>query len=182
VAEWLSAPLTLALEAMTRRAQRTECQAKYHRETAMTDPVAEELSVEDILLLLAANADGPYDLDPIRVMKGAFIVSQAGRPTWRGQFNFRPYDYGPLDSRVYSVRDRLVTNRLLQADRSRRYETYHLTPEGKERVAELERRFGEDAEWVKRVGRYVTSKSFSSLLDEIYRRWPEFASKSVIKQ
>ena len=38
---------------------------------------------EDLILLLADGAVGPYDLDPIRLMKGCFIISQAGRPSWR---------------------------------------------------------------------------------------------------
>src|SRR5437867_428817 len=54
-----------------------------------------QLSVEDIILLLAAGADGPYALDPIRVMKGAFVASQAGRAAWKEQLHFRPYAYGP---------------------------------------------------------------------------------------
>jgi hypothetical protein len=137
-------------------------------------------SIADLVLLLAAGSDGPYEFDPIRLMKGAFIVSRAGRPAWRGQFRFRPYDYGPLDSRVYKARDSLLAAGLLRADQSRRYETYQVTPAGEERIAELERRLGDDAEWIKRVGRYVTSRSFSRLLKEIYGRWPEFASKSVV--
>ena len=143
---------------------------------------AEELSIEDTILLLAAGAEGPYDLDPVRVMKGAFVVSQAGRPAWREQFRFRPYDYGPFDTGVYRARDKLVAEGLLRADRSRRYETYHLTAAGRKRVAGLEARFSADADWVERVGRYVTSKSFSRLLDDIYKRWPDFASKSVVRR
>jgi hypothetical protein len=154
---------------------------EYYRGVGTDGLAADELSVEDIVLLLAAGADGPYEFDPIRLMKGAFIVSQAGRPAWRGQFRFRPYDYGPLDSRVYEARDRLLADGLLRVDRSRRYETYDVTAPGEERVAELERRLGDDAEWIKRVGRYVTSRSFSRLMAEIYSRWPDFASRSVVK-
>lgn len=58
---------------------------------------ARQTTQEDLLLLLAAGADGRYDLDPIRLMKGCFIVSQGGRPEWQGLYDFRPYDYGPFD-------------------------------------------------------------------------------------
>jgi len=115
-------------------------------------------------------------------MKGAFIVSQAGREPWKKQFRFRPYDYGPFDAGVYAARDKLVKAGLLEVDQSRRYETYTLTTSGQQRVAELEGRIGDDAGWIRRVGHYVTSKSFSRLLEEIYRRWPEFASRSLIRR
>src|SRR3954451_20431434 len=39
---------------------------------------APKLSREDIVLAITAGADGPYDLDPIRLMKGCFLVSQRG--------------------------------------------------------------------------------------------------------
>jgi hypothetical protein len=139
---------------------------------------------EDLLLLLAGGAEeGPYDFDPIRMMKGSFIVSQAGRTAWRTLFSFRPYDYGPFDVRVYGARDALVAEGLLQREKTGRYASYTLTDNGRQRVQEVEQEIGpEGAEWVRRVGRYVTSKSFSRLLDEVYARWPEFAERSVVRQ
>ena len=41
------------------------------------------MTQEDVLLLIAAGADGPYGLDPVRIMKGAFLASQKGLPEWR---------------------------------------------------------------------------------------------------
>jgi hypothetical protein len=139
------------------------------------------LSIEDVILLVAAGAEGPYQLDPIRIMKGSFIASQAGRSPWRDQFHFRPYDYGPFDRRVYDARDNLVQQELVDVDRSRRYDTYVLTDAGRARVAELEAQFPDDCAWLERVGQHVTSRSFSRLLDEIYERWPEFATRSVAR-
>lgn len=149
--------------------------------TPANTTVAVDLSIEDVIVLLAAGAEGPYALDPIRIMKGAFVVSQAGRSQWKELFKFRPYDYGPFDTRVYSARDRLIKDGLLSEENSRRYATYQLTPSGRERAVELELRLGDDAAWIERIGRYVTSKSFSRLLEEMYRRWPEFATNSVAR-
>ncbi len=135
---------------------------------------------EDLILLLADGAEGPYDLDPVRVMKGCFIISQAGRPAWRTLFQFRPYDYGPFDTRVYNARDALLSDGLLRADRSGRYDSYTLTDDGEARISEITEELGQhDADWVRSIGRYVTSKSFSKLLDEIYIRWPDFTTQSV---
>jgi hypothetical protein len=138
---------------------------------------------EDLVLLLADGAEGPYELDPVRLMKGSFIISQAGRPAWRNLFQFRPYDYGPFDTRVYSARDGLVNEGLLRVDRTGRYDAYSLTPAGTARIAAIEAELGPgDADWVRRTGRYVTSKSFAKLLDEIYTRWPDYAKRSVVRR
>ena len=87
--------------------------------------------------MLAAGADGPYDLDPIRVMKGCFVVSQAGRTEWRSLFDFAPYDYGPFDTSVYRARDALLAKGYLQADHTGRYGSYTLTDAGTARVREI---------------------------------------------
>ena len=83
---------------------------------------------------------------------------------------------------MYAARDRLLKEGLLVADQKYSYDAYHLTDAGLNRVAELEQRLGDDAGWIKGVGGYVTSKSFSRLLDETYARWPEFATRSVVRR
>ena len=135
---------------------------------------------EDVLLGATAGANGPYPLDPIRLMKAAFIVSQRGPEDSRGLFAFRPYDYGPFDSTVYQARDNLLAGGLLASAPAGRYDAYSLTPEGRIAAEELERRVGEDVyAWLREVGGYVTSRSFSRLLREIYAAFPEYAARSI---
>lgn len=132
--------------------------------------------------MLAAGANGPYDLDPIRVMKGCFVVSQAGRSEWRSLFDFAPYDYGPFDTSVYRARDALLAKRYLQADNTGRYGSYTLTDSGTERVRQIEQQLDDRAiAWLRSVGHYVCAKSFVGLLDDIYARFPEYATRSVMK-
>jgi len=140
------------------------------------------LDRQDVILLLAAGADGPYDLDPIRLMKGCFVVSQVGRADWREIWDFEPYSYGPFDTSVYRARDALLARGLLHSDRSGRYSAYKLTDMGRSRVDEiLEGLDDKSASWLQRVGSWVTSKSFKDLLDEIYDRFPEYATRSVMR-
>lgn len=48
-----------------------------------------------LLLLLdraALEASGPDELDPVRIQKGMFLLSERGSA--RGLYNFRAYDWG----------------------------------------------------------------------------------------
>lgn len=138
------------------------------------------MTQEDVLLLIAAGADGPYGLDPVRMMKGAFLAAKKGRSEWQPLFSFRPYSYGPFDQSVYSARDRLVRRGLLDVDRSGRYELYRLTEDGRTRVGELRREVDDAAtDWLQSVGRYVSAKPFAALLREVYAQYPEYARLSV---
>lgn len=139
------------------------------------------LTRDDIVLLLAGGAEGPYPFDPVRLMKGAFLVSQRGRAEWRDLFNFEAYDYGPFDRGVYDVRDRLIYSDLLEAIPGR-YDSYRLTGAGSEQVRVLKDAFGDDADWIRRIGRYVTTRSFASLLNEVYDAHPEFAVRSRFRK
>jgi uncharacterized protein len=140
------------------------------------------LSQDDVLLLIADGASGGYPLDPIRLMKGGFIVSQIGAEAWRPLFNFRPYHYGPFDSSVYGATDRLVAGGLLAATPAGRHNTYAVTDAGHEHASELEKLVGEPAAgWLRSIGSYVTSRSFADLLKEIYETYPDFAVNSRVR-
>jgi hypothetical protein len=136
---------------------------------------------EDLMVVLTDGAQGgTFPLDPVRLMKACFVTSMAGRDEWRELFNFRAYDYGPFDAGVYAARDELIGRGLLERTRTGRYDSYSLTEEGHRRIGEIEAELDEsDAQWLRRVGAWVASKSFNKLLDEIYSRWPEYASQSL---
>lgn len=142
-------------------------------------PVA-DLSQEDVLVLLAAGANGPHDLDPIRLMKGTFVVAQRGPRQWRDLFHFQPYDYGPFDVDVYRARDELLAAGLFESDDRGAYARYRLSESGEQRATAIQKQLpAEVREWMTSVGHYITSRSFSQLLREIYAEFPEFATRSV---
>ena len=136
---------------------------------------------EDVLLLIADGAEGPYPLDAIRMMKGCFLAAQRGRAEWRDLFSFEPYDYGPFDPSVYRARDALVARGLLEASTTGQHEACVITDLGH---AEAERLAGDmgaaAAGWLRSLGKYVTSRSFSQLLKEVYAAFPEYAERSVM--
>jgi hypothetical protein len=138
-------------------------------------------SPDDLLLLISDGATGDFDLDRIRLMKAAFLVMQKGPNEWQDCFTFRPYDYGPFDRRVYVGRDRLIAAGLLASDPHARYDDYSVTDAGKARLAEIDDELGKDrADWVRNIGRWVTSRSFSSLIKSIYAAYPDYAEHSAL--
>jgi hypothetical protein len=137
---------------------------------------------QDILLLIADGADGQFPLDPIRLMKGCFIVAQIGPDEWKGLFEFSPYDYGPFDPSVYRARDALLGKDLLLERSAGRYSNYSVPPDGHARADEIARRLEPQlAAWLRNIGHWVTSKSFNDLLREIYDRFPDYASRSIAR-
>jgi len=144
--------------------------------------VAAQFDEEDLILLITSGATGPYKLDPIRIMKSAFIVSQRGAKEWKSLFNFKPYDYGPFDPAVYRTLESLSAKNLIEELKDvGRYPYYRLTEAGSKRVEELTADHKLELKWLKGVGQYVTAKSFERLLKEIYAEFPAFAEKSVFK-
>jgi hypothetical protein len=136
------------------------------------------LTREDVLLLLVDGAEGQFPIDPVRLMKGAFLVVRRGRNEWSQLFNFQAYDYGPFDSQVYDTKDFLILRGLLDVRRGR-YEQYDLTDEGLDAVEAVHARLAEDADWIRRIGNYTSTRSFDQLLDDIYTEYPEFRERSV---
>jgi hypothetical protein len=154
------------------------CRPALSKEASMSD----EIRGEDVILLVASGATDAFEFDPIRLMKGAFLVSQYGPVEWRDFFDFQPYSYGPFDAGVYVMRDTLLAEGLLRTEKHGRYESYALTEAGEKRITELRQAIPkESADWLASVGSYVTSKSFSRLLREIYSAFPEFATRSVMR-
>lgn len=135
---------------------------------------------QDILLLIADGADGKFPLDPIRLMKGCFLVAEIGPDEWKGLFEFSAYDYGPFDPSVYRARDALLGKGLLIDLPAGRYNHYRITDAGRTRAAATAEKLDQPlAEWLRNIGHWVTSKSFNDLLREVYERFPNYATRSI---
>ena len=136
---------------------------------------------QDIMLLIADGAHGQFPLDPIRLMKGCFIVAEIGPDEWKGLFEFSAYDYGPFDPSVYRARDALLAKGFLEEFPAGRYSHYRVTEAGHARAAKTaaEKLDEPMTDWLRNIGHWVTSKSFNDLLREIYERFPDYATRSI---
>ena len=130
--------------------------------------------------LAAAGQNATFT--PVQVQKLFFLIDREGPHLVNGpHFAFRPYDYGPFDSDVYSTLDSLEREGLV-AVVAGRYRLYMLTPSG---FAEGQRILGalpsETRDFIRKTVRWVCGLSFQQLVAAIYRRYPEMRANSIFQ-
>jgi hypothetical protein len=139
---------------------------------------------ELVLAILAAANGRPYS--PAQLQKTAFLIT-ANIP-WviseGASFGFRPYDYGPFDSAVYSEAQILRDSG--DADISPapwgRWVIYAATPQGVARGNELLNSIQSDAaDYIRNVSNWALSQSFTSLVKSIYESYPEMRANSIFR-
>lgn len=126
----------------------------------------------------------PRGLEPIRIMKGMFLVSMRGEGELADLYRFQPYDYGPFTTEVYRDLDRLDAAALIVQESvpGRSWRAYRPTAAGIERSEGLMPAVAPwEAAVVGDAYRFVEERSFLRLLRDIYRDYPAYASRTVVK-
>lgn len=142
------------------------------------------MTAKDWLLVFIADDEAGEGIDPVRLQKGMFLLAQeAGLPV-RQRYRFIPYNYGPMSRGVYRDVGLLADERLLVERPVAGYAWGRLVATDKGR-AQAEALVAEAAVTPERlralrdIRRTVSGASFAELLREIYRRYPEYAVRSV---
>jgi hypothetical protein len=137
----------------------------------------------DWLLLLVCRqslaVDGPDALDPVRIQKGMFLLSQRGPA--RNLYQFSAYNWGPFSSQIYRDLDYLVDSGLLDRTPApgQTWARYAATKRGVDRATEIASQVGPaDVAWLAQCRRFLTERSFAKLLTDIYAAYPGMATKS----
>jgi len=140
----------------------------------------------DLPLLLASDLPGAPDarfpLDRIRLQKAIFLLTQRGPARWRRCYTYEPYNWGPYSSTLNSDVGFLVATDQLAVEpfTGSRYGTYKTTRMVDDRVRRAWDECSQDErKFLSHVKHYVTSRSFNTLLREVYAAYPEYASKSL---
>lgn len=138
----------------------------------------------DLVLALAseqAKGEGEaFPLDRIRMQKAAFLVSMRGTERLRA-YDFEPYNWGPYSSELNTDLRDMTTIDLLDLERrpGHQYPEFTTTPAGEDRAskvwAQLEPR---EQAFLRSVRKFVTGRSFSRLLRDVYAAYPNYATKS----
>lgn len=140
---------------------------------------------EWLLLLLARDAlsaPGPNELDPVRIQKALFLLSMRGPA--RGLYSFRPYNWGPFSSAIYADLDRLEAEGLVQGRAVPGYtwRLYRPTEAGARRAQEFAETLDPSyRQWLAEARHFVTSRSFTRLLRDIYTQYPEYSVNSLLR-
>jgi uncharacterized protein YwgA len=143
----------------------------------------------DWLLLYAAYEGAPDGLDPIRFQKGLFLFAQRAQVPARSKYTFKPYDYGPMSTGIYSDLDRLVDDGLLErvpvhGKRWSRYKPSKVTfREGQRILKQAEdEQLLDAARELFRIKQEVSKLRFNELLERVYTEHPEFAVNSIFRR
>lgn len=136
----------------------------------------------EIVLAALSPAKGRA-FSPVQVQKLLFLIDKkAGHLVDGPHFDFQPYHYGPFDSSVYSVLERLAAEDLADIRYNGSWREYRLTPEGQEQgeriLAGLPKTAGS---FIRRTAEFVRSLSFQDLVRAIYKAFPEMRERSVFQ-
>jgi uncharacterized protein len=138
----------------------------------------------DGLLLLLAAPGGSYPMDRIRIMKGLFLLSQEGPAAFRELYHFEPYRFGPFDKTVYNHLDWLQAKGFVKAERNPAsgQPEYSLTPAGQTRAEASGLSLDDHARSeLARIKNFVTTRSFVTLLRQVYAKYPSYAVRSDLR-
>jgi uncharacterized protein YwgA len=143
----------------------------------------------DWLMLFISFEGAPRGLDPVRLQKGMFLFGQEVAEVPPDQkYTFRPYNYGPMSKAIYDDLDGLVADGLVETvpAEGQSWSRYRPTARGVElgkqllEAADSETRFG--VQHLYDTKRAVAGMSFDALLEDVYERYPAFATNSVFRR
>ena len=136
-------------------------------------------------LLLALSAAGEGGLDPVQLQKTLFLFGERGRRYAGGGFyHFVPHNYGPFASAVYADADSFEREGLVIKirRRERSWSTFALTETGRRRAAAVQRQVSDEAmAFLNSTVAWVKARSFSDLVEEIYRLYPKYRANSIFR-
>lgn len=136
--------------------------------------------------LAAVLAAGTPDrtLDPVRIQKAMFLLSEEGPAPLKHLYEFQPYHFGPCSFDLYRDLDALEAEGVVKSDvpPGQTWKIYELTEKGQEvGRAALASAGAAERSAVQSTMDFVLTRSFRRLLKDVYAKYPEYATKSVLR-
>lgn len=134
-----------------------------------------------VLAVMSASQQPEYE--PAQLQKLFFLMDrEAAQHTGGPYFDFRPYDYGPFDVKVYEEVESIAKQGFAVVDNSGFYRRYSLTLAGiTDGKAALNEFTPGGRDYAARAANWVRSVSFNQLVSEIYKRYPDMKENSVFR-
>ena len=140
---------------------------------------------KDWLLLAVSGREGSdaAPIDPLRLMKTLFVVSQQLDMETPDFYRFVPYSYGPFAREIYPDLDQLDYEELIEAvpNPGRTWPRYRATSAGAASAAALLGDGGRAADHLLTVRDWAMSITFRDLLRAVYQQWPDYAQNSIAR-
>lgn len=140
----------------------------------------------DRLLLFIALDGAPQGLDPIRLQKGMFLFAMDDASGADEIYDFVPYDYGPMSTQIYRDLNDLTERGLIAATpvEGQTWSRFSATQDGLVAARDLleQEPSQTTARLLFEIKNDVASHSYQQVLEDVYDRYPEFASKSVFRR
>lgn len=143
----------------------------------------------DWLTLFIALEGAPDGLDPVRLQKGLFLFAEEAESVPDEQrYEFRPYSYGPMSRDIYTDLDVLVASGLVEKVpvEGQSWSRYKPTFRGIEKSHRLMKeamdKYPDDAKHLHDTKQSVAGMTFAALLEDVYARYPDFATKSIFRR
>jgi len=124
----------------------------------------------------------PDGLDPVRIQKGLFLFAEEAPVPLNQKYSFEPYNYGPMSKAIYADLDDLVMEGLLEQVpvKGQTWSRYKPSLRGIEAAHKLIPGLEvQPARQLFDIKQSVANMTFESLLDDVYERYPEHATRSV---
>jgi uncharacterized protein YwgA len=139
-----------------------------------------------LLLLLGLRSDEATHvaLDPVRVQKGMFLLSQESDLPPEEKYDFRPYNWGPYSRELRRDLNRLVSEGLIAAHEVAGYswQNYGLTELGvKVARQSLLTASRAGVALLVDIRKRVSKVSFAELLEDVYSKYPQYAVNSLFR-
>jgi uncharacterized protein len=145
------------------------------------DEASKALTARDWLLLLFDGA--PEPIDRVRIQKAMFLFAQRTRAPKTEKYDFTPYDYGPFSFEIYPELARLQSQDLIKSEPGTRSIVYSLTSRGRLEAGILRAAVPpERLRILHELRSYEMERSFNRLLEDIYKLYPNFATRSIFRR
>ncbi|MCK4576195.1 hypothetical protein KAU34_07290 [candidate division WOR-3 bacterium] len=136
--------------------------------------------IDWLLALLYAKEKEPIDSE-VRLMKELFIIRKNLHDIDDSQFyQFVPYLYGPCSFEVYKDVSKLEKDGFIEIkyDKNKRWSIFSITKKGSDYI---ERMGGNIPKIVEDVKNELNGIAFIELLRRVYKKYPHFAEKSILR-
>lgn len=123
-------------------------------------------------------------MEPIQIQKTLFKFARESGAPEQELYTFIPYNWGPCSLEIYDDLGRLRDEGTVEfVPSGRGWNLYQLTEAGVKRASKLRKKANHTLiKKLEAARNYVTSRDFETLLSDVYKKYPDFATESLFQK